>query len=77
MNAYCPAPGVGPSSPADNDYTPGFAAELMLKDLRLAQQAAGDTGADTRLVQLQRRFTPILSSPRTGLAAISGHAAKV
>jgi len=49
MNAYCPAPGVGPSSPADNDYTPGFAAELMLKDLRLAQQAAGDTGADTPL----------------------------
>ncbi|TMV49197.1 3-hydroxyisobutyrate dehydrogenase, partial [Thioclava sp. BHET1] len=34
MNAYCPAPGVGPKSPADNGYTPGFAAELMLKDLR-------------------------------------------
>ena len=49
MNAYCPAPGVGPSSPSDNDYTPGFAAELMLKDLRLAQQAAGDAGADTPL----------------------------
>ncbi len=47
MNAYCPAPGVGPQSPADNDYTPGFAADLMLKDLRLSQQAATDADADT------------------------------
>lgn len=47
MNAYCPAPGVGPTSPADNDYKPGFAAELMLKDLRLSQQAAGSVDADT------------------------------
>ena len=47
MNAYCPAPGIGPSSPADNDYRPGFAAELMLKDLRLSQQAAGTVDADT------------------------------
>ena len=49
MNAYCPAPGIGPASPSDNDYVPGFAAELMLKDLRLAQQAAADAGADTPL----------------------------
>ena len=47
MNAYCPAPGVGPESPADNDYQPGFAAELMLKDLRLSQQAAESADADT------------------------------
>lgn len=47
MNAYCPAPGVGPTSPADNDYTPGFAAELMLKDLGLSQQAAETVDADT------------------------------
>ena len=47
MNAYCPAPGVGPQSPADNDYQPGFAAELMLKDLRLSQQAAKAVDADT------------------------------
>lgn len=47
MNAYCPAPGVGPQSPADNDYKPGFAAELMLKDLRLSQQAAEAADADT------------------------------
>jgi len=47
MNAYCPAPGIGPQSPADNSYKPGFAAELMLKDLRLSQQAAKSVDADT------------------------------
>ena len=47
MNAYCPAPGVGPQSPADNDYKPGFAAELMLKDLNLSQVAAAAANADT------------------------------
>ena len=47
MNAYCPAPGIGPQSPADNGYQPGFAAELMLKDLRLSQQAAEAVDADT------------------------------
>jgi 3-hydroxyisobutyrate dehydrogenase len=49
MNAYCPAPGIGPKSPSDNDYQPGFAAELMLKDLRLSQQAAESADADTPL----------------------------
>jgi len=52
MNAYCPAPGVGPQSPADNGYKPGFAAELMLKDLRLSQQAAESGDADTPMGQL-------------------------
>lgn len=52
MNAYCPAPGVGPKSPADNGYRPGFAAELMLKDLRLSQQAAEAADADTPMGQL-------------------------
>ncbi|MDP1057424.1 NAD-binding protein, partial [Klebsiella pneumoniae] len=47
MNAYCPAPGIGPQSPADNGYAPGFAADLMLKDLRLSQQAAQVVDADT------------------------------
>jgi 3-hydroxyisobutyrate dehydrogenase len=47
VNAYCPAPGVGPESPADNDYKPGFSAELMLKDLTLSQQAADAVGAPT------------------------------
>jgi len=52
MNTYCPAPGVGPQSPADNDYQPGFAADLMLKDLRLSQIAAEAAGADTPMGQL-------------------------
>lgn len=52
MNAYCPAPGIGPKSPADNDYKPGFAAELMLKDLRLSQMAATSANADTPMGQL-------------------------
>ena len=52
MNAYCPAPGVGPQSPSDNDYKPGFAAELMLKDLGLSQQAAEAVDADTPMGEL-------------------------
>ena len=47
MTSYCPLPGVGPDSPADRDYAGGFAAALMLKDLRLAMAAAKDSGADT------------------------------
>ncbi|MCQ0971704.1 3-hydroxyisobutyrate dehydrogenase [Paracoccus sp. TK19116] len=54
MNTYCPAPGVGPKSPADNDYKPGFAAELMLKDLNLSQDAAESSGADTPMGRLAR-----------------------
>ncbi|MCP5088102.1 MAG: 3-hydroxyisobutyrate dehydrogenase [Rhodobacteraceae bacterium] len=60
MNAYCPAPGVGPQSPADNGYKPGFASELMLKDLRLSQQAAEAVDADTpmgaRATELYAQF---------------------
>ena len=52
MNNYCPAPGVGPKSPADNNYNPGFASELMLKDLTLAQQAAKSVDADTPMGEL-------------------------
>ena len=47
MNAYCPAPGIGPQSPSDNGYKPGFAAELMVKDLGLSQTAAAAADADT------------------------------
>jgi 3-hydroxyisobutyrate dehydrogenase len=45
MTSYCPLPGVGPESPADRDYQGGFAAALMLKDLKLALQAASDANA--------------------------------
>ncbi|MFX4906805.1 NAD-binding protein, partial [Acinetobacter baumannii] len=40
INTYCPVPDVGPKSPADNGYQPGFAANLMLKDLKLAMSAS-------------------------------------
>ena len=47
MTSYCPVPGVGPESPADRDYQGGFAAPLMLKDLKLAMEAAEAAGAVT------------------------------
>jgi len=46
LTSYCPLPGVGPASPADNGYAGGFAAALMLKDLRLAMEAAGSVDAN-------------------------------
>ncbi|EDQ32922.1 3-hydroxyisobutyrate dehydrogenase [Hoeflea phototrophica DFL-43] len=60
VNTYCPVPGIGPQSPADNGYKPGFAAELMLKDLKLSQQAAGSVSAQTpmgaRATELYNQF---------------------
>ena len=52
MNSYCPVPNVGPQSPADNDYRPGFSTAMMLKDLALAQDAANMTDTHTRLGML-------------------------
>jgi len=49
LTSYCPAPGPVPASPANNGYKPGFAAALMLKDLKLAQEAALASGANTPL----------------------------
>jgi 3-hydroxyisobutyrate dehydrogenase len=49
LTTYCPVPGPVPTSPANNDYKPGFAAALMLKDLKLAQEAALASGASTPL----------------------------
>jgi len=47
LTSYCPVPGLVPSSPANNNYKPGFASALMLKDLKLAQEAAAAAGAST------------------------------
>ena len=47
LTTYCPVPGPVPTSPANNAYKPGFAAALMLKDLKLAQEAALASGAST------------------------------
>jgi 3-hydroxyisobutyrate dehydrogenase len=49
LTAYCPAPGLVPTSPANNAYKPGFANALMLKDMRLSQEAAAAAGAATPL----------------------------
>ncbi|MEN2786632.1 3-hydroxyisobutyrate dehydrogenase [Sphingomonas qilianensis] len=60
MTSYAPLPGVGPDTPADHDYQGGFATALMLKDLRLAMEAAQGAGAETpmgaRAAELYERF---------------------
>jgi len=54
LTSYCPAPGPVPTAPANNDYKAGFAAAMMLKDLRLAQEAAASAGASTPLGAMSR-----------------------
>ena len=49
LTTYCPVPGPVPASPANRDYKAGFTAAMMLKDLKLAQDAARSAGAQTRL----------------------------
>lgn len=61
INTYCPVPGVGPETPADNDYKPGFASSLMIKDAGLAQIAADQSGQATpmgsRALELYKEFS--------------------
>jgi 3-hydroxyisobutyrate dehydrogenase len=63
MTSYCPVPGVGPQSPADNGYQGGFATALMLKDLKLAMEAAATVGADVpmgkRAAELYQAFADL------------------
>jgi 3-hydroxyisobutyrate dehydrogenase len=60
MTSYCPVPGVGPETPADRGYEGGFASALMLKDLKLAAEAAQQVGAYTPMggeaEELYQRF---------------------
>jgi 3-hydroxyisobutyrate dehydrogenase len=60
MTSYCPVPGVGPTTPADNAYQGGFATALMLKDLKLAMEAAVSVHADVpmgaRAAELYAQF---------------------
>ncbi len=67
LTSYCPVPGVGPTTPADHDYQGGFAAALMLKDLRLAREAAAQVGADTpmgaRAAELYEAFVAANPEP--------------
>lgn len=56
LTSYCPVPGPVPTSPANNDYKAGFAAAMMLKDLRLAQESAVKVGANTPLGALSKEL---------------------
>ena len=66
MTSYCPAPGPVPTAPSNNDYEPGFAVDMMLKDLRLASGAADAAEADTRFGKLAAEIYEQLSADGKG-----------
>ena len=66
MTSYCPAPGPVPTSPANKDYTPGFAVDMMLKDLRLAAGAAETAKANSRLGSMAATIYEALSEQGLG-----------
>ena len=66
MTSYCPVPGAGPQSPADNDYQPGFAAALMLKDLKLAMEAAETSGAQVPMGQRAKELYEAFAAAGNG-----------
>ncbi|TDI60903.1 MAG: 3-hydroxyisobutyrate dehydrogenase [Alphaproteobacteria bacterium] len=72
LDTYCPVPGPVPGSPANRDYQPGFAADMMLKDLRLAKTAAKATEASTPLGALSEALYSELSEKGHGNLDFSG-----
>jgi len=72
LDTYCPVPGPVPGSPANRDYQPGFAADMMLKDLRLAKTAAEATEASTPLGALSEALYSELSEKGHGNLDFSG-----
>lgn len=72
LTTYCPVPGPVPSSPANRDYKPGFAAALMLKDLKLSQEAAQSAGAETPLGAHARELYNLFDSEGHGGEDFSG-----
>ena len=72
MTSYCPVPGVGPETPADRDYQGGFATALMLKDLRLAVDAAADAGAFTPMGTRARELYETFAAVGHGAEDFSG-----
>lgn len=72
MTSYCPVPGVGPQSPADNDYQGGFASALMLKDLKLAMQAAEGAGANVPMGKRAAELYAELDAAGQGRMDFSG-----
>ena len=72
LTSYCPVPGPVPASPANRDYAPGFTAAMMLKDLRLAQQAAGTTATATPLGAAAANLYQMFVDEGTGVLDFSG-----
>ena len=72
MTSYCPAPGPVPAAPSNNDYKPGFAVDMMLKDLRLARDAASASSSETRLGELALQMYEALSNDGHGGLDFSG-----
>ena len=72
LTSYCPVPGPVPASPANRDYAAGFTADMMLKDLRLSQDAAAATGAATALGALAARLYEAFASSGRGAKDFSG-----
>ena len=72
LTTYCPVPGPVPASPANNDYKPGFAAALMLKDLKLAQEAAQSSGAVTPLGASAMQLYALFNAAGEGGTDFSG-----
>lgn len=72
LTTYCPVPGPVPTSPANRDYQPGFAAALMLKDLKLAQEAAQGAGAVTPLGAEAAQLYALFDAAGHGAADFSG-----
>ncbi|WP_417519010.1 3-hydroxyisobutyrate dehydrogenase [Minwuia sp.] len=73
INTYCPVPGPVPTSPANRDYQAGFTAENMLKDLRLSQAAASDTGTATHMgSEAQELYSQYAEAMEKGAMDFSG-----
>lgn len=72
LTSYCPAPGLVPASPANNGYKPGFMAALMLKDLKLAQEAAASAGAATPLGAAAAQLYALYNACGEGASDFSG-----
>jgi 3-hydroxyisobutyrate dehydrogenase len=72
MTTYCPVPGPVPTSPANRDYQAGFTADMMLKDLRLAQTAAQTSGAKTPLGENAERIYSSYAASGEGARDFSG-----
>ena len=72
LTTYCPVPGPVPTSPANNGYKPGFASALMVKDLKLAQEAAAASGANTPMGALAAQLYGLFAASGEGQTDFSG-----